>query len=146
MVSNIDAVRQRTRPTTPRSTKDTRSCEPPHEVGRDRPLRGLDDAAGRLSASGTTARTMATAVGRSAIWTVTTLMTCSAVCAHDADVPARCDLPGCHGELGRIGKVAVIPGHGHGDVIPVGCFVHARHHKSGARHFRAGELVRGGQL
>jgi hypothetical protein len=37
---------------------------------------------------------------------VMTLMICPAVCgAHDARVPARCGLLGCHSKLGRIGKV-----------------------------------------
>jgi hypothetical protein len=41
----------------------------------------LGDMAGRLSASDTTARAMATTEDRSAVSTVTTLMICSAVCA-----------------------------------------------------------------
>ena len=43
---------------------------------------GWVDATGRLSASDTTARATATATaaGRSEVWTVTTLMICSAVC------------------------------------------------------------------
>jgi hypothetical protein len=44
----------------------------------------------------------------------------SRVRAHDTGVPARCGLPGCHGKLGRARKVAAVPSHGHGDVVPVG--------------------------
>jgi hypothetical protein len=42
---------------------------------------GPGNAAGHLSASDTTARATATATDQSAVWTVTTLMICSAVCA-----------------------------------------------------------------
>jgi hypothetical protein len=45
------------------------------------PGQPVDDATGRLSASDTTARAMATAAGWAAAWTVTTLMICPAVCA-----------------------------------------------------------------
>ena len=41
----------------------------------------ISDATKRLSASDTTARAMATAAGRSAAWTVTTLVICPAMCA-----------------------------------------------------------------
>jgi hypothetical protein len=97
-------------------------------------LSALDGTAGRLSASETTARATATAADRSGAWTVTTLMIFSHVCAHDALIPARCGLPGCGGEPGRIRTAAAIGGHGHGDVVPDGWFSHARNDKSGIRH------------
>jgi hypothetical protein len=125
--------------------RDTRFYEPAAR-GRPQPsAQRLGDAAGHLSASDTTARATATVAG----------LACrldgddaddlpGRVRTHDAGVPARCGLLGCHGELGRIGKVTAIPGYGHGHVVPAGWFVHARHHKSDIRHFQAGELVRPG--
>jgi len=49
---------------------------------------------------------------------------------HDARGPARRGALGGHGELGRAGKPARVPGHGHGDVVAAGQFVHAWHDKS----------------
>jgi len=72
-------------------------------AGQQPSAQRMDDAAGRLSASDTTARAAATAAGRSAVRTVTMLMIWSdRVCAHDAGGPARCGLLGCDGELGRV--------------------------------------------
>jgi hypothetical protein len=44
--------------------------------------------------------------------------------AHDSGGPAGCGLLGCGGEPGRVGKMAATPDNGHGDVLPVGRFVH----------------------
>jgi hypothetical protein len=60
--------------------RDTRFYEPSHEVGHNRPLSGWATRPDALSASDTTASATATAADRSAAWTVTTLMICSAVC------------------------------------------------------------------
>ena len=61
--------------------RDSRFYEPPHQVGGDRSRQRLGDAAGRLSASGTTARATATATGWSVVWTVTMLMIFWVACA-----------------------------------------------------------------
>jgi len=49
---------------------------------------------------------------------------------HDARGPDRRGVLGGHGELGRAGKSARVPGHGHGHVVAAGQFVHAWHDKS----------------
>jgi hypothetical protein len=49
------------------------------------------------------------------------LMICSAVCAlMTLAFLLDAALLGCHGKLGRIEKMAAIPGYSHRDVVPVG--------------------------
>jgi hypothetical protein len=70
----------------------------------------LDDATGRLNTSGTTTRAIATAadpVGRLDDDNGNDLLSRS-VRAHDAGVPTRYGLPGCHGKLSRAGEVTAI--------------------------------------
>jgi hypothetical protein len=111
--------------------RDTRFCEPPHQVGYNGPVSGWmtqpdvlaprtrrpGDGHGRGLVRGQDRDHADDLLGR--------------VRAHDAGRPGRRCLLGRHGELGRTGMGAVVPVDSDGDVVAAGWFGYAWDCKSG---------------